>query len=466
MNRISNRTQSGNITRSGRSHRVSAPVRAFSGAGALTAVLLLLLLVPTPAQGQISTASSIGNRAAPRVFYDCSGQISCQTNHMRTEIPWVSWVNDRTDADVHVIITSEAVGGNGRQYVLNFTGQGAMAHLTEELFYTSSGTDVERERLDGFTRALRLGLLRFAMESGLGSDFDLAYAPQGDVFSASELDGGGPMEVAAAYDPWNYWTFRAGLSGNMSIQESRSSHRLNPSLNVDRVTDAWKFNFSANANFNREKIELSDRVVRNDRDGWNLNTILVRSISSHLSTGLDVRGGRQQQNNRSARITANPAIEWNYYPYAQANRRQLIAHYGAGFQYNRYEEETVFGVMGETVPLHKLGIQYRAVEAWGNAGVSVDASQYLHGSGLYSYGVRGNMSFRVARGLELSVNGSAERIADQIHIRASQLSDEDILLGRQALPTSFSYQGSLGFNYRWGSSFSNIVNVRFPNSVR
>src|SRR5690606_6091384 len=103
----------------------------------------------------------------------------------------------------------------------------------------------------------------------------------------------------------------------------------------------------------------------------------------------------------------------------ESNRRQLIAHYSAGVQYNDYEEETVFGVTRETVPLHRLGVQYRAVEPWGNAGVSLDASQYLHESGLYSLGASGNISFRVIRGLELSLSASGELIEDQIHVSAA-----------------------------------------------
>jgi len=448
----------------------SEPLRggfARTGLGVLLA-LLLLAGFPEPGEAQFGSSAQAASRTAPRVFYDCSGQISCQRNHLRTEIQFVDWVNDRRDADVHVIVTSEEVGGGGRRYTLDFSGQGAMAHLTDVLVYTSSGTDVERERLDTFTQTLYMGLMRYAVEAGLGSNFVMAFtAPEsfavplgGDIASQVEAMS------SSTYDPWNYWTFRVGLSGNMSIQELRSNHRVNPSFGADRVTDSWKVNVNANANFNREKIKLSNRTVRNDRDGWNANTLIVRSISGHISTGVDVRAGRQQQNNRKARVSATPAVEWNYFPYAQANRRQLIAHYGVGMQYNRYEEETVFDLVKETVPLHRIGIQYRAVEGWGNAGINFSASQYLHRSGLYSFGANGNISFRVARGLELSLNAGAEKIADEIHIRKAALSEEDILLGRQSLPTSFSYNGSMGFNYRWGSSFSNIVNQRFPGSVR
>jgi hypothetical protein len=106
------------------------------------------------------------------------------------------------------------------------------------------------------------------------------------------------------------------------------------------------------------------------------------------------------------------------------------------------------------------------VEGWGNAGVTLTGSQYLHESGLYSASLSGNLSFRVFRGLELNLNASGELIEDQIHIQASAFSEDEILLGTIQLPTSYSYRGSVGITYRWGSSFSNIVNTRFPGSVR
>lgn len=441
-------------------------------AGGLLFVLVAVIGVTAPASvdAQVNGNAVTAANTTPRVFLDCQGPVPCDRNHFRTEIQWVNWMNDREDADVHLIITSESVGGGGRRFNLDFIGREAMAHLTDALTYTSSGTDVQIETVDGITQAMGLGLMRYAVEAGMGREIALNFNPSVPQNTQNTVAGGvdeaSSDEAAVPVDPWNYWTFRTGFNGNMSIQELQSSYRVNTNFGADRVTDSWKINLGGMLNVNRDKRTLSDRVVRNDREGWNVNTLIVRSINENMSAGASLGGGSSSQNNRTARITLTPAIEWNYYPYAEANRRQLIAHYSAGVQYNSYETETVFGVMQETVPLHRLGIQYRAVEGWGNAGVSLDASQYLHASGLYSIEASGNVSFRLLRGLELSLSASGGLIEDQIHVSASTLSEEDILLGRTTLPTSYSYQGSIGFNYRWGSSFSNIVNTRFPNSVR
>lgn len=54
---------------------------------------------------------------------------------------------------------------------------------------------------------------------------------------------------------------------------------------------------------------------------------------------------------------------------------------------------------------------------------------------------------------------------DNIHTPAEDIPDEDILLGRQSLPSSYRYEASEAFNYRFGSALANVVNTRFPRFV-
>ncbi|TVP54487.1 MAG: hypothetical protein EA351_13160 [Gemmatimonadales bacterium] len=431
--------------------------------------LTMLAFLPTPAQGQISSTGINQADTRPKVFLDCQARRNCDSTHFRTEIQFVEWVRDRSDADLHVIFTATGAGGGGMQYTLDFIGLRAVAGMDDQLTYTSLGTDVGAEVMDGLTQTFRMGLLRYAVEMGQGRNFSVEFLGArvndemgGDMGSSASGEASAPFR-----DPWNYWTFRFGLSGNMDIQERRSEQRINPSLSANRVTEAWKVDFSFWSNFRRQTIELSDgREIRNDQDSWRVGGLLVRSISDHVSVGIDAGASNSINQNRRARVNVQPAVEWNYYPYMQANRRQFIAHYAAGLEYSNYYEETVFGSLTETLPQHRFAFQYRAREQWGNAGLGFESSQYLHDTDLYSYGLSGDVSYRISRGLELNVSGDASRVNDQIHVAASNFSDEDILLGRVSLPTGYRYQASVGFNYRWGSSVTNVVNNRFPRSVR
>lgn len=435
-------------------------------------ILLLLVLAPLAQPGLeaqlFSTERTLG-AGQPRVFLDCQVGRDCSFDHFRTEIEFVNWVRDRADADVHIIFTSTGLANGGRQYSIDFLGLRDMEGLDDHLTYTSTGTDSSRQTQDGLTQTLRLGLVRYSVQTGSGQFFRIGYqAPEGVGRLGDDENGDGSGRAEEEfYDPWNYWTFRMGLSGNMDLRETRTETRLNPSASANRVTADWKIQLSSWMNLRRESRQLSDgREVRNDFTSWRFSSLVVRSVSDHISVGVDVGGGNSQQRNQRSRISLAPAVEYNYFPYQEATRRQFIAHYALGFEASRYAEETIYGVVSETVPQHRVAVQYRAREEWGNAGLGFDTSQYLHDSSLYSMGVAGDLSYRITRGLELNVSGEAALVNDNIHTPASNIPDEDILLGRQSLPSSYRYQASLGFNYRWGSSFANVVNNRFPRAVR
>jgi hypothetical protein len=423
------------------------------------------LVGPQPLQGQFHSEARTTQSSTPRVFLDCQTRRNCDFDHFRTEIRFVSWVRDRADADVHVIFTTTGAGGGGMQYSMDFIGLREMRGLDDELTYVSHGSDVEAEVLDGLTETLRWGLLRYALQSGQGRNFSLAY--RGPVNGENSSGNGDENGQDPFFDPWDNWTFRVGLSGNMDLREARTNSRLNPSFGADRVTASWKVNGSVWGNMRRDRRELSDGTeVNNDVNSWRVNALVVRSVSNHISVGFDAGGGNSVQDNQRGRLRLAPAMEYNYFPYEEATRRQFIAHYQVGVEHSEYYQETIFGVTEETVPMHQFAVQYRAREQWGNAGVGVQTSQYLHGSGLYNVGIGGEVSYRVARGLELSVSADASWVNDNIHTPAEDIPDEDILLGRQSLPSSYRYQASLGFNYRFGSSLANVVNNRFPRFVR
>ena len=419
--------------------------------------VLVTLIIPAEAEAQIFSPGHQMSGEVPGVYLDCQTRRHCDTDHFRTEIQFVNWVWDQANADVHIVFTATSGSAGGWRYTMDFIGRGDLVGMDDQLTYTSHGTDVDDDVVQGLEQTIRLGLMRYAVELGQASQFDIQHVAEAAV----------PDDAETVSDPWNMWTFRAGLSGNVDIRETRSRTRVNPRLDADRVTEDWKVSLTLWAMRTRERIELgSGREIRNDTDLWRASGLIVRSLSDRMSIGVTAGGSNSVQNNQRVSARLRPAVEWNYFPYAQASRRQFLVHYSAGGEYMDYYEATIFEKDRELVPMHHLGVAYRARETWGNAGASLSANQYLHDPGLYAFGIDGELDVRIARGLELSISAGATRVQDQLYIPAGDISDEDILLGRQALPSGFRYQASIGFNYRWGSPFANVVNPRFPGSVR
>lgn len=425
------------------------------------AVALSLAGPGGPVEAQLPGGVANGPSAPPAVFLDCQSRPNCNQTQFRTEITFVNWVRDRVDSDVHVIFTSQPLGGGGRQFTLDFVGRRALDGLNDQLTFLAEPQHVDAEIMDGLARTLRIGLLRYAVQTGMGRSLDVRFTapPAG----ATGVSGNGSLPE----DPWNQWSFRLSVSGDMDFRETRTSSRINPQFDADRVTDHWKINFQTRVDLRRARRDLADgRSVRDDRNDWRLTGLIVKSVGEHMGIGVDTDFRNSLQRNQELRARVNPAVEYNYFPYSEATRRQFIAHYSIGVEHSEYVERTVFGVDRETLPLHRLGVQYRVREAWGNAGMGLDANQYLHDAGFYAFGISSDLNYRIVRGLELTVSAGASITNDNFFTPAGDISDEDILLGRQNLPSSYRYEASMGLSYRWGSTFASVVNNRFPWSVR
>ena len=67
----------------------------------------LTLFFSPSAWGQDAPSSP----ATVRVFMDCQAPGCRDFDFNRREIPWVNWVRDRQDADIHILVVSTAAGG-------------------------------------------------------------------------------------------------------------------------------------------------------------------------------------------------------------------------------------------------------------------------------------------------------------------------------------------------------------------
>jgi hypothetical protein len=390
----------------------------------------------------------------PSIFFDCEGR-DCNSQYYRTEISWVDWVNDQEVSNVHLIMASSTTGAGGREYQLDFLGRDRFAGYQDVMHYQSLPTDTDRERLDGIANAIAIGLARFASESGFGGLVTVSGA--GD-----ERNGGSRMvSQGEVDDPWNLWVFRINGNANLDGEDTRKNERLNGGFNASRVTNTWKLRFSGNMNYSRQSFELDDGTFRDSRTDWSFNPLIAYSIAEHWSIGLQGQVARQTRFNQDFRAEVTPALEFSVFPYQDATRRSFTFFYKIGPAYRDYIEETVFQETDETRFEQSLEIELSQRQTWGDAGVTLMGSHYLHDTDLYNVSLRGDIDFRVTRGLSINARGNVGWVRDQIYLSADGATDEESLLRLQQRGTDFSYGLSVGFNVQFGSIFNNVVNNRF-----
>jgi hypothetical protein len=398
------------------------------------------VLAPAPAAAQ----------SRVRVFLDCG---PCDFNYLRQEIQFIDYVRDRSDADVHVLVTTQGTGGGGTEYVFKFIGLGRFAGMDDELKFSSLQSSTTEERRIGYTRVLTLGLVRYVAATDMAGQLTLTYRPPGED---------APSPPTAAEDPWNLWTFRVRGSGSINGEKSNSSRSFNPSFSANRTSEAWKLNSGLNLSFRENTYTLSagEKFVDNSHD-HNASVLLVKSLGDHWAAAVRGRWASTTFLNQDRALRAAAGVEYSLFPYRESARRELTAQLTLGMSHFDYIDRTIYGKDREAVADAYFVARFNTRQPWGSSGVSFDTSTYLHDPERHRVAINGDIDVRLFRGFSLNMDGSASRIRDQLYLKAGEETDEEILLRRRQLATGYRYRFSVGFSYTFGSIFNNVVNTRF-----
>ena len=409
----------------------------------LNALLLTLTIAAGVQDPQASGAARL------KVFLDCN---NCFADYLREEIAFVDFVRDRSEAGLHVIITSTGTAGGGQEYVLALIGQGTRAGRDQTLKAVTGIGDPEDIRRRQLLNALRIGLLQYVAMDGVPQDLEIE-VQQRTTAAAPDV----PRD-----DPWNAWVFSVRGSASIRGEESNKEREFSTEASADRITPDWKMTFGFELDHETEEFNLDEddpvKVERRERDfSW----LIVKALGQHWSVG--ARGDIQSStfDNTKLRIAAAPALEYNFFPYSMYQRRQLRAQYSVGIARQTYHEETLFGKLEETLPAHEFSVIYDQREPWGSVEGEVEWFQYLHDASKNRLEARGELSWRILRGFSISAQGGASRIRDQITLPSRGATPEEILLELRELQSGYEYDFSLSLTYTFGSIFSSIVNPRF-----
>ena len=403
-----------------------------------------------------TVAASQASQGSPqaRVFLDCPNAF-CDTDFFVTEIPYVDFIRDRTDANVHVLVTSLETGSGGTAYTINFIGLGRSAGRADTLFANvppNSSQDTQRKEL---ARVVKLGLVHYVVATAAGGRLQLTY----DAPAAAK-----PGATKATNDPWNYWVYRVG--GNSNFGGESASHRASFSGNMSarRTTEQLKVSVAASGSYRESRYSFSDGsesffALRNYDGSFRL----VKSYGPHWSGGVNAGVGSSDFSNQKLSANAMASAEYNFFPWSQATRNQLVAIYAAGAHHYRYKEETIYFQTEETRPQHQLVFAATSRQPWGSVDLQANFSQYLHDATKNNAGIFGSVDLRLAKGFSVSLFASASQVRDQLYVAAGDLTRDQVLTQQRARATSYDYNGFVSLSYTFGSLLSNVVNPRLDN---
>lgn len=414
-------------------------------------LLAILALTATHAMAQQAGAQT---PAPPiSVFLDCHAH-SCDSSHFRTEIAFVNWVRDRSDADVHLLITSQETGGGGTQYALTFFGLRAFVKDTVQTGFSTGQTATSAEVRDMLTNRIAQGLIHYSLNTAAMDRVLVTMRDAGDGDAPSQgLTG-------SARDPWNHWVFNAGLDGSTDGESQQSSKEFSMETNASRVTEEWKIEVSAHGSYRENRFELDDGTFRSVRRNYKTEGQVTKALAPLWSAGLNFSEGTSTFRNEKLYVAVASVLEYSFLPYSEFARRRITLTYAVGANHFRYAEVTLFDKLHETVFDEELQLSTRYQQPWGSAAVALSGSHYFQDIHRYELDADGDLNIRIIKGLTARIGAQYSRVHNQLYIQKGGASDQDVLLKRLALATGYQYRASFGVGYTFGSIYNNIVNRR------
>jgi len=425
--------------------------------------LVAALLLATPASAQEppqSTGPSID------LFFDCPTGGCGDLDFLRREVPFVNWMRDREDADLHVLVTSQATGGGGRLFTLAFLGLRSFIGEDHELTHTTAGDATPDEQRRGIVDRLKLGLVRYVLGTAAVEQLHVTY--DGVTDDDPQADGADTAATpsAARDDPWDYWVLRLNASGNANGESTSTFSNLSGRISANRTTEAWKLDVGANFFRRNQEFEFVDadgvtqRVTEKQED-WGASSSVVRSIGERWAIGVRAEANSSTRFNQDLAVELKPGVEFNFFPYAESSRRSLTLQYLVGPNHFRYDAITIFGETEETRLQQSLTARLSLFQPWGRWSTAVTGAQYLHNARRSNLTISGNLNVRLFRGFSVFASANYQWLRDQLYLSAAGATTEQVLLRQRQLETSYRYFYNFGIEYRFGSIFNNVVNPRF-----
>jgi hypothetical protein len=418
-------------------------------AAALAAAAVLTLAGSAGAQAPAPKPAAPPPPALLRVFLDWPG---ADIEAMRSDLPFAALVPSLAEAQVEVAVWPLGPPADGRLQI-RLAGRGEFQGQDNTLTYAPGPAENPEAVRKGVSGLIGIGLLRYAAKTPSAKDLSVRF-----------LDQAKPTSVN---DPWRFWVF--SLSGNAFLmgETQYRSGSYYASLSANRTTPEVKVRTSVYGNWSHSWFDLGDGATyASSTHGYGASALVVKSLGEHWSAGGYVEAESSTYSNLALTLSLAPALEYDVFPYSQSTRRQLRFLYRVGLTRARYYQETVYFKTAETLLQESLSCAYEVIQPWGKATVELQGSHFFHHVKFNRLELSGALEFRIWRGLSLQLDGSYTRIRDQLALSAEGASLEDILLRQKQLATGYTYSVSVGLNFSFGSTRSQVVNPRFGNGGR
>jgi hypothetical protein len=307
-------------------------------------ILSTLLLITCISNGQ--------NNSKIEAFIDCSWY--CDQEYIQTEIAFVNFIREPKEAQAHILVSRNTTGSGGDCFTFRFVGQKQFAHINDTLVVNLSPDATEDETRIAHVNALKKGLFGFVKHSPIAENISIVYKPI--VIEELKLDA----------DPWDYWIFKIRANARFNGREGYKSEYISTRMSANKITNKLKIESALNLSNENNVFVYNGAETHSPTVSRYANLLVVKSINKHISAGAITNYSHSTYSNLNHSYRFLPAIEYNIFPYAEANEHQLRFLYGIGTQYNNYIDTTIFFKTSENYFFQELSVNYESIQTWGS----------------------------------------------------------------------------------------------------
>ncbi|MEM6805939.1 MAG: hypothetical protein AAF696_31370 [Bacteroidota bacterium] len=309
----------------------------------LSLFLLILLMF---------SESVFSQNASLKVFLNCN---FCDKTYIRSEMSYVDYVRDQSQADIQIFVSRVRSGGGGQSFEISFEGFGVFEQFQQEIEYQVSPNATRDETLQGMLARIKIGLIPYLAQTDLVNNISIKVD-----HSASP-----PKKEDSFRDPWDNWVFQIYGDGNINEESTRSRSFWQLGFRADRVTEAWRIRTRGQMSKRKNKFLINEELITSFRDLNFFSGSVVKSVSSHWSAGIFASTAHNSYDNRDFSWSSSPAIEYSLFPYAEVNKREITATYRIGYLFNDYIEETIYQKTEEHLLRQSFVLRARFNQPWG-----------------------------------------------------------------------------------------------------
>jgi len=397
-----------------------------------------------------------------KVYLDC--KIWADITYIKREISFVSYVVDRFDANVFILLNAQSTGSGGLEVTMVFNGQKEFAGLADTVRFYRYSTESNDDYRVNMVRMLKIGLTRYVGRSNLASSIEIN-VPVDSAKAASN-------SITKEVDKWDSWVLSFGFSGGLNRNDYVHSSRVAASGKASRVTEQMKMSFSNYASFDKQVYYYDTNTLISENTSYSSAATVVASVTDHLSIGGFVSVDHSTYNNYKSSFALNPSIEYSLFSYDQSSSKSVTLFYQVGPSFRSYIDSSFYGKKDETVYSQNLSLNAGVIKKWGSMWTSVAWNNFLNpfkiadkstsGFTVHSFSLNGGIDLKVVKGLSFSMNGAANfNKGINPNIPLESFTRDDLLTNARVLSTNQSFYVNVGLNYRFGSIYSNVVNPRF-----